>query len=341
MASLRKKSNSGFWYACFNLPGGGRTQRSTKLTDRKEAQKLADKWEGAAEKKVTEAQARRVLSDIYEDIHGQPLASATFSDYSVQWLERKKGETAGATYKAYENAITDFRRSLEERAKDQIHYVTVADVVKWRDASAKKATATTANNKLKVLRVLFQSAWRDGLLPENVAAKVQLLKTEASTRRAFTLAELKTILEVAKQEWRGMILAGIYTGQRLKDIASLTWANVDVEKKLIRLTTSKTGRHQIIPLAHPLMAYLLELEAGDDPKAPLFPEACKIATSGGSTSALSQQFHDVLVSAGLAQGRPENNKGRGVGRSAPRERSEISFHSLRHTATSLLKNAGV
>ncbi|HKB89648.1 MAG TPA: tyrosine-type recombinase/integrase, partial [Opitutaceae bacterium] len=38
---------------------------------------------------------------------------------------------------------------------------------------------------------------------------------------------------------------------------------------------------------------------------------------------------------------PPKNKSHGQGRTAPRQRSEITFHSLRHTATSLLKNAGV
>lgn len=58
-------------------------------------------------------------------------------------------------------------------------------------------------------------------------------------------------------------------------------------------------------------------------------------------SALSQQFHDLLVPAGLAFPRPPKWKPQGKGRDAPRSRSEVTFHSLRHTATSLLKNAGV
>ena len=56
---------------------------------------------------------------------------------------------------------------------------------------------------------------------------------------------------------------------------------------------------------------------------------------------MSQKFHDVLVSAGIAPARPPKDKGTGKGRSITRERSDISFHSLRHTSTSLLKAAGV
>jgi integrase len=46
------------------------------------------------------------------------------------------------------------------------------------------------------------------------------------------------------------------------------------------------------------------------------------------------------VAAGLARPRPPKNKGVGKGRDAPRMHSELSFHSLRHTATSLLKATG-
>ena len=138
-----------------------------------------------------------------------------------------------------------------------------------------------------------------------------------------------------------MILAGLYTGQRLKDIASLTWANVDTEADELRFITSKTGRRQVIPIAKPLRVFIEELPAGDNPRAPLFPSLYPLATRAGGTSPLSQQFHELLVDANFADPRPPKNKSTGKGRSAPRERSEISFHSLRHTATSLLKAAGV
>ena len=341
MAYLRRLPKSPFWIAGFNLPDGRRTQRSTKMTDRKGAMKLALKWEEASANRITEAQARRVLSDIHEQIHGTHLASPSVDKFVEQWLERKQGETAEVTLVAYRRAAEQFAAFLGDKAMQPIHYVTPAQVAAWRDVSAKKASPRTANNKLKIVRTLFQSAWRDGLLTDNPAAKVPALKTAEGTRRPFTLSELKTLLRVASEEWRGMILAGLYTGQRLKDIASLTWANVDTEADELRFITSKTGRRQVIPIAKPLRVFIEELPAGDNPRAPLFPSLYPLATRAGGTSPLSQQFHELLVDANFADPRPPKNKSTGKGRSAPRERSEISLHSLRHTATSLLKAAGV
>jgi integrase len=44
------------------------------------------------------------------------------------------------------------------------------------------------------------------------------------------LDELRRILRIASGEWRHLILFGLYTGQRLGDIAKLTWRNVDLER---------------------------------------------------------------------------------------------------------------
>jgi integrase len=341
MAYLRRLPKSPFWIAGFNLPDGRRTQRSTKLTDRKSAMKLALQWEDAAAKRITEAQARRVLSDIHEQIHGTRLASPSVNDFVGQWLGRKQGETREVTHAVYRHAVEEFAAFLGDKATQPIHYVTPAQVAAWRDAAAKKASPRTANNKLKILRTLFQSAWRDGLLADNPAAKVDGLKTAESTRRPFTQSELKALLRAASQDWRGMILAGLYTGQRLKDLAGLTWANVDLEADQIRLTTSKTGRSQVLPIAEPLRNFLDELPAGDDPRAPIFPTLYTLAMRPGGSSPMSQQFYELLVSAGIVPARLKKDKSAGKGRSAPRERSAVSFHSLRHTATSMLKAAGV
>lgn len=341
MPAVRKKSRSKFWFGCFTLPDGRRTQRSTKTTNRREALRIASEWEEAARRRLTEAQARRVLSDIHEVIHGAPLESPSVAAYVEQWVARKRGEITWVTAKFYEHTATEFRDWLGDKATQPIHYVTPSLVAAWRDKAAAKSTPRTANNKLKVIRNLFQTAWRDGFVPENPAAKVQTLKAVEGNRRPFTMDELKILLEVASQEWRGMILAALYTGQRLKDIASLTWANVDLQRDEFRFATSKTGRRQVIPIARPLRRHLDTLSVGDDPGAPLFPSAFKIATANRDMSALSQQFHDLLVAAGLALPRPPKWKPQGKGRDSPRVRSEVTFHSLRHTATSLLKNAGV
>ena len=75
------------------------------------------------------------------------------------------------------------------------------------------------------------------------------------------------------------------------------------------------------------------------PDAPLFPNAYATVQRQGRAGNLSNQFHKILVAAGFANKRSHHSTGKG--RDASREQNEISFHSLRHTATTLLKAAGV
>jgi hypothetical protein len=42
----------------------------------------------------------------------------------------------------------------------------------------------------------------------------------------------------------------------LGDIATLTKQNLDLDSKEVRLTTGKTGRRQILPLAGPLLKFM-------------------------------------------------------------------------------------
>lgn len=341
MASIRKKSTSPFWFACYYREDGSRAQTSTKTTDQGHAQRIADDLEQAHLKMVTEGQMRRILSGLNERLTGQPLASATLSAYAAQWLTRKGAEVNRLSFLAYKGTVNEFVQLMPGKANLGLQYVSVADVAAYRDTCVGRTTARTANNKLKVLRTLFQSAWRDGLITDNPAAKVKILRAEDAIRRPFSLPELRRLLAVANDEWKGMILVGIYTGQRLKDISILTWANIDLTRKEIALTTSKTSRRQLIPIAKPLFQYLIGCQAEDEPNAPLFPIAHAFVVKDGDVGRVSQNFYDLMYSAGLATKRLGKDKRSGTGRAGKRQRNELTFHCLRHTATSLLKNAGV
>jgi integrase len=141
---------------------------------------------------------------------------------------------------------------------------------------------------LKILRSAFAVARREGLTDDNTAERVAVLKKKKkegdTERRPFTLLELKKVMEVADEEWRGMILFGFYTGQRLGDISILTRKNLNLKLEEIKLTTDKTGRVQILPLPAPLLKYFKKLRMGDDLNTPCFPvriKSCKSRAAPG------------------------------------------------------------
>ncbi|OVE76764.1 hypothetical protein BVX97_00505 [bacterium E08(2017)] len=346
MASLRKLPNSKYWIACFTLPNGRRTQRSTKIEatakNRKAAQKIADEFESVTRKQLTARQTQRVIRDLHKEITGEDLPSTVISTYFSNWLNEKQNEVAGSTFDNYKTRINAFLEHLEDKASDQLVRVTEADIAGFRDAQAQRVSATTVNNILKVLRTAFRDAIRRGYLVDDPCEFVGAVANRGKTKkRDFKLPELAAIISVSTPEWQSMIYFGLYTGQRLGDIAKLTWENIDLQQNEIRIYTGKTDRTVIVPIASPLLKHITSLPVTDDPKQPIHPRAFGIVSKQGNVGTLSREFYDIMASASLVPKKSHKKKKDAPGRSGRRETSEISFHSLRHTATSLMKNAGI
>lgn len=343
MASVWKHPKSRFWYACYTDHTGRQRKKSTKLTDRGDAYELSLKWEGAYRRVRSESQARRVLAEVYRDITRRELHFYTVRAFFESWLRRKEHENSKSTHLRYKGIAEAFLEYLGELADQDLSSITTDEITGYRDHISRLLSPSSANQHMKVLRIAFKEAWKRSLIEESPAAKVDAIKNgrtgTGGRRRPFTSDELRFIIEHANQEWKGMILCGLYTGQRLGDIARLTWNNLDPVREDIRFVTQKTGRQVNLPIAKPLLKHFESLPAGDDPGAPLFPNAHSVVSRQGRVGTLSNQFHDILVSAGLAVERSKAETG--SGHSVKRVTGSLSFHCLRHTATSLLKNAGI
>lgn len=335
MASIWKNPRTKFLVACFTDAKGRRLKRSTGTIDKKLALKMAHQFEAESRSHRSAKQARRVLADIYGDLFGDDTISKTTRAFFAAFVESKKLVVSSASLDYYQGHARRFLEWLGPKADGNISEITKADIAGYRNNVAKTTGARTTNNTLKALKTFFSAAVKDGCLLENHAAGVETIRdTSESSRRPFTLEELRVIVKAAGDEWRSMILFGLYTGQRLGDIAALTWSNIDTENNEIRLKTRKTGRHQVLPLPDPLRAHIASLRAGDDAKAPLHPAAFAVIKKAGRASVLSKEFGQLLESAGL-RGSQDIEAGNA------RAKHELSFHCLRHTATSLLKAAGI
>lgn len=343
MASIRRRQDTKYYFACLTLPNGRRVQRSTKETDRKKAQHVAERWEAATRDRVTARQTQRVIADLYRDITGQRLVFPTVRDYFNSWVARKKPETSSGTHHVYRTKAQQFLDWLGNRADQQIALIARDDILAFRAVELERVAPRSVNHSIKFLRMVFKTAKEDGKYhDENPAAGVKVAKLrEGSRRRGFTIPEIRRLLEVANDDWSSLIFFGLYTGQRLGDLARLTWRNVDLFRDEIRFVSRKTGRTIIIPIAPPLRAQIENLPAGDDPSQPLHPRAFASVERSGGVNTLSRQFRELLADAGLATPKAHRTTEAAPGRDGLRESSQISFHSLRHTATSLMKNCGV
>ena len=339
MASLHRQNGRPYWYFAYTDQSGKRHFKSSKTSDKKEARRVADACQRAVDLTkvgtLTEDRARKVIENaVSEILETSGIAMQRFSveDYLNSWLKEKEVETELSTSSLYARMVKQFIAFLGLKAKQNLTTLRSDDVQAFRDhLLSTKRSATTVNMHLSILRIALDKAIKRNLIDRNAAKHVETVsRADRLRRRAFTLDELRKIIEVANDDWRTMIYVGLYTGLRLGDIATLTWTNVDLLRKEITVHTRKTRRTVILPIAKPLLGRLELIPVGDDPKAALFSAACSVPTHY-----LSNQFRSIMASAGLVPAQKDT-----LGKKT-RHQSDITFHSLRHTATSLLKNAGV
>ena len=320
MSSIYKDDRSPFWTACFTAYVGQQSKQLKKTTateDKELATLLAVKLEAAGRgnlnvEKVktfladirnlrTQRSARQAFDDVLRATTGTGLESRTVRSFVADWLARTRGEVAMATWGRYDATTKRFLDVLGGKADGDIASVTQEDIARFRDTEAKRVKPATANLALKIIRILFKAAEASRVIARNEAKHVQPLKSRGkeASRRPFTLEELKLILEACNDEWRSLVLFGFYSGGRLGDLGTLTWENVDLGRGELRYESIKTGRRVILPLAKTLREHIERLPAGDNPKQPLHPRAFDVVARQGRVGTLSNEFYEILVSAGL------------------------------------------
>jgi integrase len=342
VASIIRKPTSKFWFAAFRDAKGCQHRKSTGTTDKAKAKRIAQQYEAVAQKKGNPQKVRETFADLYKEFFGEELPHATVHSFIGRWLKDRKRETSEATFAIYQKTTQRFLCFLGTDALRELGNATKSRITDYRNQLADKLAPATVNRDVKIIRMIFRQARLDGYLFQDPAEGVQIVKSRSNgekPRRPLTIPEIQAILSVADPEWQSLIKFGLYTGQRLADIASLSWDQIDLERNEIRLVTRKTGKRLLLPIAGALRAHIESLDLPDRPGVPVHPRAFESLKEQGRVGALSNQFTDLMAQVGLRPALPHQSRGKG--RSARRVGMDISFHSLRHSAVSLLKDAGI
>jgi len=344
MASLWKRSNSPYWVCCFTAADGTQLKKSTKETDRRKAQAICVEIDRAArlagKGQLVEAQARKIVADIYQRSNEEILPFTDTATYLREWVKGKETTKAQGTALRYKRTVEDFLIFLDKKSDSSMSAVTPRDITRFRDEQRRQGkSAATANMAIKTLRVPFALARRHGLILNSPADAVEMLPTEGESRDAFTLDQLSALLTTKNLEWKGMILLGIYAGLRIGDAARLTWSNIDLSRHALAFYPQKARRSKQkkaleVPLHPSLEKYLMDLPTADDPKAFLFPELSQKRVGGAG--GLSLTFRKLMRATGVSGDEVvEKKEGKG------RRFYSLGFHSLRHTFVTLLTKGDV
>jgi integrase len=360
MATIFRRRNSSVWWAAYFDSEGKRRYRSTGKSAKPEAAAAAGEMERRARRvnpddderrqgilrileeagamalkgTLNEASAHSLLNRITEAATGESLRQATVEQWFRGWLKEKSGSRTKGTAVRYEGIIDAFLKSLSAAKRAMpLAALAFADIQKFRDQLlAGGRTAVTANIAIKVLRSPLNVARRQGLISSNPAEAVEMVAGESVEKGVFSPEDIAALLKVTDGEWRGLILAGFYTGARVSDLSNLKWASVDFERTTLAFGQRKTKRFIEIPLHPELESWLRAYHTKQKGEFVFASLAGKVV---GGRNGLSGRFRALIQKAGIEVTITEKTGKKG------RNRSSLSFHSLRHSFNSAMANAGV
>jgi len=206
------------------------------------------------EKSVAEKIAELIGAEVAKFHNGAVPSVPSVQKVFFDWLAEKEVEVGTSTLDFYRQTVNEFIRYLGDRSLNGVSELSRKDIVDYRSNLAQRLTPKTINHRLKTLRSIFQFALRERYIDENPASFVKSIKNNVPrARRPFTLEEVRAILATANPEWQSLIRFGLYTGQRLGDLGRLTWQSIDLTSGVIILTTRKTNKRLVIPIAGPLL----------------------------------------------------------------------------------------
>jgi integrase len=342
MASLYRDSRSKYLVGCFTAADGRQLKRSTKVTDRRAALAIVEAWEKAESMSrrgalVTEEQLRRILHETLEKITGKKIYEPSVSEWFGRYLQLHETSLSPETFRKYSGVLKAFLAYLGTRASCRLEALTLEDFIAFRDhLLAEGRSGRTVNNNIRnILGTPFRLAVKEGILFRSPLALMPVLRDTPAEKGVFTPLQVGLLIKAAHPDWEWalLILLGYYVGARLMDLARLRWDQVDLSQGAITFTQKKTGARNQVPIHRELAQALSASPPGAGHSYILSRLSQRI--SNGSEG-LSMRFKELMVKAGIDDGTARERKGK-----AGRRTARLSFHSLRHSFTSALANAGV
>ncbi len=179
---------------------------------------------------------------------------------------------------------------------------------------------------LATIRQAFNVAHRLDLFSgDNPVGKVKKPKLDNQRLRFLTEDEAQRLLEAIRQlsqQVHDMALLSLHCGLRAGEIFNLTWRDVDIEKAILTLRDTKSGKTRYAHATTDVVTMLAGLGIGD-PEQLVFP-----GRGGVKIKQISDSFERAVAKCGLNNGVTDR-------------RDRVVFHTLRHSFASWLVQAGV
>lgn len=280
-------------------------------------------------KKDADALKRRIDSEIasgtfekHENIRFSEFADKWYADY----VDLKLKETTKADYRQviHKHLNPFFGNYL---LKD-ISTRTVQNYVSRK--ARENLSPRTVNKTITILREILKHAVRWGYLGENPALYAEKLRQPKYEMLFLRPEDLRRLIEAASDKYRALFTTAAFTGARQGELLALTWADVDLEHKVINVKHSYNPLHgmsepktasakRAISISDELVSVLTNHyhRTGGKPDELVFQN--KSNKPINRQNLLTREFYPALHRAGLPK---------------------IRFHDLRHTYATFLISMG-
>ncbi len=342
MAHLKQRGKT--WFAVWTQDGK-RVVKSTGVKVEGELTKAKQKQLAYATAQSMEAAAKGALT---MDAALQAVRTASVSLGLGTNMPTVKGYLSEYEPTGQAQNVSNARRAIVrflDFARD--HHSTKLDALpvsvcrEWLLAESRRVSEGTVGNYKKALNAAYQKAVRDEVLSRNPFSLLRMsdvidkaVAVRSVKRQPFSLEEMQLLFRELPYPWREMVLISFFTGgQRIGDVATLRWDSIDLEKRLIRLRTQKTGHALEVPIVPALEACLrAQMKGALSDEVYVLPSMAERYRRQAST--VSSEFTGLLRGLGVIAPLSATTKKRGDERKVVANKS---FHSIRHTVVSMLR----
>ena len=255
MASVFRRNGTGPWLVEYFDQHGRRRQKSSRTTDKRTAERIAQKLEAdvalrregvvdARQDRFTEEGKKPLAQHVREYIQhcrSRGLAPMGIVDKErhLNWIMEETGASR----------LADLRLETVERA-----------LASFRELGRSPRTVNTRRETLRAFGNWRRKTGRVENHPLEFLPKLDESRDRRRIRRPLTDQELERLLAVAAERGRrGWYLTAVLAGLRRSELTKLTWSSVDLEAGLLTIRDGKAKREDVVPL-HPEL--LAELKAG-------------------------------------------------------------------------------
>lgn len=217
-------STKPIWYISYYDESGKRYREAVGTSRRK------------AERALRQREAEVVANKYGYSKRDVPL----FEEFADYWLENySKVQNAPSTYQDNKERLTTHLIPFFERRKlDRIRPVDIDEYIASKSGELKPGTI---NRTLSILSKMYNDGIRWGVVQHNPMRDVRKLNERQDGFSYLSDKEAGRLLRELKAEVYPIVATALYTGMRAGEIYGLKWKNVDLEREIITVESSRDG----------------------------------------------------------------------------------------------------